>query len=94
MLLAVPWPLRSKTDRNGSNNMVKINGNADIEQLLCVLTFSFVLASLSQKLNFPSEPTVARVPCVGWKAMSFTYKDVYKISIRFLVWAILDLMAQ
>ena len=42
----------------------------------CQLTLSFVLASLSQKLNFPSEPTVASVPCVGWKAMSFTYRSI------------------
>ena len=43
-----------------------------------ILTFSFVLASLSQKLNFPSEPTVARVPCVGWNAMSFTWRERQK----------------
>jgi len=35
--------------------------------------FSLVRASLSQKLNLQSEPTVDNVPCTGWKAMSFTY---------------------
>ena len=34
--------------------------------------FSLVRASLSQKLNRPSEPTVANVPWTGWKRMSFT----------------------
>ena len=70
-LSAAPWPL---TSRNSSNDGIgiKINDNADNY----VLTFSFVLASLSQKLNFPSEPTVASVPCVGWKAMSFTYQGI------------------
>ena len=35
---------------------------------------SLVRASLSQKAHRPSEPTVARVPCTGWKAMSLTAK--------------------
>lgn len=33
------------------------------------------LASLSQKEYFPSEPTVAKVPWMGWNAMSFTFKQ-------------------
>ena len=41
------------------------------EQLFA--TLSLVRASLSQKLNFPSEPTVAnRQKWTGWKEISFT----------------------
>jgi len=39
--------------------------------------FSLVRASLSQKPKVPSPPTVATVPCTGWNAMSFTYKNKY-----------------
>lgn len=42
----------------------------------CSEVFSLVLASLSQKLNLPSEPTVARVPWTGWKAIPFTWGGV------------------
>ena len=42
-----------------------------------VLTLSFVRASLSQKLNFPSDPTVAsEQKCTGWKAISFTWGKI------------------
>ena len=37
-----------------------------------ILAFSLVRASLSQKLYRPSAPTVAKVLCTGWKAMSLT----------------------
>lgn len=50
-------------------------------------TFSFVRASLSQKLNLPSEPTVARVPWRGWNAISFTGK----MSCVCPAWVTLDL---
>lgn len=34
--------------------------------------FKRILASLSQKLTVPSAPDVEKVPCTGWKLMSFT----------------------
>jgi hypothetical protein len=37
--------------------------------------FRRVFESLSQKLIEPSDPTVEKVPCTGWKEMSLTQKS-------------------
>lgn len=54
--------------------------------------FSFVRASLSQKLNLPSEPTVASVPWTGWNFISFTCwkkkrlkNNFYICSVRYFI---------
>jgi len=46
--------------------------------------FNLVRASLSQKPKVPSPPTVATVPCTGWNAMSFTYKNKYIYFLKIL----------
>lgn len=49
-----------------------------------------VLASLSQKLYFPSDPTVANVPIVGWNAISFTWESKLKKNITVRVFSTTD----
>ena len=53
---------------------LKLKAQEEIGCSMASEVFSLVRASLSQKLYFPSLPTVARVLWTGWKAIQFTCK--------------------